>query len=38
VVQVLNELAATSLGRPLYGAFAHALSNTVGVAFRFDEE
>lgn len=36
VVQVMNELAATPLGAPLYGAFAHALANTHNVSFHLD--
>jgi hypothetical protein len=35
-VQVLNSLAATPLGGPLYGSFAHALSNAIGVTFDFE--
>ncbi len=33
-VQVLNRLADTPIGQPLYGSFAQALSQTRGVTFR----
>lgn len=38
VAQVLNELSKTTLGDPLYGAFAHAIANTRGVEFHFEKK